>query len=182
LRDGLPLVGDAAIKNSILNKIAKSNHPRIPLKMGQAIAKEDHIPDGKYEIYHSSKKVKRTNIIPTTGDVLKFIVPFSSTYKNGGIFTSNGCVGMFNCWCPITSEEEGDRLTKIFDLKIIQFFIDNYKKTAGFTPAIKNGEVPDITDYNNLPEQFGFTEEEVEYLKRHKCPLKTNITNYMDLN
>ena len=166
LRDGLPVVGDTALKHSILNKIANSSHPRIPLKMGQAIGKEDHIPDGKYEIYHSSKKIKRTNIIPTTGDMLKFIVPFSSTYKSGGIFTSNGCVGMFNCWCPITSEEEGDRLSKIFDNKIIQFFIDNYKKTAGFTPAIKNGEVPDITDYTNLIEQFGFTEEEVEYLNR----------------
>jgi hypothetical protein len=169
LRDGLPLVGDSALKHSILNKIANSNHPRIPLKMGQAIAKEDHIPDGKYEIYHSSKKVKRTNIVPTTGDVLKFIVPFSSTYKNGGIFTSSGFVGMFNCWCPITSEEEGDRLSKIFDNKIIQFFIDNYKKTAGFTPAIKNGEVPDITDYANLSDQFGFTEEEVEYLKKNNA-------------
>lgn len=169
LRDGLPVFGDAALKNSIVNKIANSNHPRIPLKMGQAIGKEDHIPDGKYEIYHSSKKIKRTNIVPTTGDVLKFIVPFSSTYKNGGIFTSNGYVGMFNCWCPITSEEEGERLTKIFDLKIIQLFIDNYKKTAGYTPAIKNGEVPDITDYDNLSDQFGFTEEEVEYLKRNNA-------------
>jgi hypothetical protein len=76
---------------------------------------------------------------------------------------------MFNCWCPITSEEEGDRLSKIFDNKIIQFFIDNYKKTAGFTPAIKNGEVPDITDYANLSDQFGFTEEEVEYLKKNNA-------------
>jgi hypothetical protein len=73
---------------------------------------------------------------------------------------------MLNCWCPITSEEEGDRLSKIFEIKIIQFLIDNYKKSAGFTAAIKNGEVPDITDYNNLPKQFGFTEEEVEYLNR----------------
>lgn len=166
LRDGVPAFGDDVLKKSILLKIANSNHARIPLKMGQAIAKEDHIPDGKYEIYHSSKKVKRTNIVPTTGDVLKFIVPFSSTYKNGGIFTSNGYVGMLNCWCPITSEEEGDRLSKIFEIKIIQFLIDNYKKSAGFTAAIKNGEVPDITDYNNLPKQFGFTEEEVEYLNR----------------
>jgi hypothetical protein len=166
LRDGVPAFGDDVLKKSILLKIANSNHPRIPLKMGQAIAKKDHIPDGKYEIYHSSKKVKRTNIVPTTGDVLKFIVPFSSTYKNGGIFTSNGYVGMLNCWCPITSEEEGDRLSKIFEIKIIQLLIDNYKKNTGFTAAIKNGEVPDITDYNNLPKQFGFTEEEVEYLNR----------------
>jgi len=167
LRNGLPLIGDAAIKQSILNKIANSSHPRIPLKMGQDIAKEDHVPDGKYEIYHSSKKIKRTNIVPTTGDVLKFVAPFSSTYKKGGVFITNGYVGMLNCWCPIASEEEGNRLLKIFDKKIIQFFIDSYKRNSGFTAAIKNGEVPDITDYDNLPDQFGFTEEEVEYLKKN---------------
>jgi len=166
LRDGVPMFGDDVLKKSILLKIANSNHPRIPLKMGQAIAKEDHTPDGKYEVFHTSKKIARTDIVPTTGDILKFIVPFSSTYKKGGIFISNGHVGMLNCWCPIPSEEEGNRLSKIFDLKIIQFYIDNYKKTTGFTAAIKNGEVPEITDYNNLSEQFGFTGEEVDYLKR----------------
>ena len=166
LRNGVPVFGDYVLKQDILLKIANSNHRRIPLKIGQEIATKDYVPDGKYEIYHSSKKVKRTNVIPTTGDILKFIVPFSSTYKNGGIFISNGYVGMLNCWCPIASEEEGNRLNKIFDLNIIQFYIDNYKKSAGFTASIKNGEVPDITDYNNLPEQFGFTEEEVDYLKR----------------
>jgi hypothetical protein len=71
---------------------------------------------------------------------------------------------MLNAWCPITSEEEGTRLSKIFDNSIIKFFVDNYKKTAGFTPAIKNAEVPDITNYENVSNQFGFTVEELEYL------------------
>ena len=166
LRNGVPVFGDDVLKQDILLKIANSNHRHIPLKIGQEIATKDYVPDGKYEIYHSSKKIKLTNVVPTTGDMLKLIVPFSSTYKNGGIFISNGYVGMLNCWCPIASEEEGNRLSKIFDIKIIQFYIDNYKKSAGFAAAIKNGEVPDIKDYNNLPEQFGFTEEEVKYLNR----------------
>lgn len=167
LRDGLPLVGDAALKHSILNKIANSKHPRIPLKMGQAIATEDYTPNGKYEIYKSADKVERTDVVPTTGDVLKFIVPFSSTYKKR--FISNGYVGMLNCWCPITSQEEGNRLSAIFDNPTIKFFVDNYKKTAGFTPAIKNAEVPDITNYQDLSNQFGFTSDEVEYLERHNA-------------
>ena len=166
LRNGVPVFGDDVLKQDILLKIANSNHRHIPLKIGQEIATKDYVPDGKYEIYHSSKKIKLTNVVPTTGDMLKLIVPFSSTYKNGGIFISNGYVGMLNCWCPIASEEEGNRISKIFDIKIIQFYIDNYKKSAGFAAAIKNGEVPDIKDYNNLSEQFGFTEEEVKYLNR----------------
>ena len=164
LRDGLPVFGDAALKYSILEKIANSNHPRISLKMGQEIANEDYVPDGKYEIFKSGNKVARTNVLPTTGDVLKFIVPFSSTYKKR--FVSNGFVGMLNVWCPVASEEEGSRLCEIFDNPIIQFFVENYKRTSGFTPAIKNAEVPDITNYQDLPGQFGLTSEELNYLER----------------
>lgn len=164
LRDGLPVFGDAALKYSILEKIANSNHPRISLKMGQEIANEDYVPDGKYEIFKSGNKVARTNVLPTTGDVLKFIVPFSSTYKKR--FVSNGFVGMLNVWCPVASEEEGSRLCEIFDNPIIQFFVENYKRTSGFTPAIKNAEVPDITNYQDLPGQFGLTPEELNYLER----------------
>ena len=164
LRDGLPVFGDAALKYSILEKIANSNHPRIPLKIGQEIANEDYIPDGKYEVFKTGNKVARTNVLPTTGDVLKFIVPFSSTYKKR--FVSNGFVGMLNVWCPVASEEEGSRLSEIFDNPIIQFFVENYKRTSGFTPAIKNAEVPDIAVYKDLPQQFGFTSEELNYLER----------------
>jgi len=164
LRDGLPVFGDAALKYSILEKIANSNHPRIPLKIGQEIANDDYIPDGKYEVFKTGNKVARTNVLPTTGDVLKFIVPFSSTYKKR--FVSNGFVGMLNVWCPVASEEEGSRLSEIFDNPIIQFFVENYKRTSGFTPAIKNAEVPDITVYKDLPQQFGFTSEELNYLER----------------
>ena len=164
LRDGLPLFGDAALKHSILDKIANSNHPRIPLKIGQEIANEDYVPDGKYEVFKTGDKIARTNVVPNTGDVLKFIVPFSSTYKKR--FVSNGFVGMLNVWCPVPSQEEGTRLSEIFDNSIIRFFVENYKRTSGFTPAIKNAEVPDITNYEDLPGQFGLTSEELNYLQR----------------
>lgn len=164
LRDGLPLFGDAAFKYSILEKIANSNHPRIPLKIGQEIANEDYVPDGKYEVFKTGDKIARTNVVPTTGDVLKFIVPFSSSYKKR--FISNGFVGMLNVWCPVPSQEEGTRLSEIFDNPIIRFFVENYKRTSGFTPAIKNAEVPDITNYEDLPGQFGLTSEELNYLQR----------------
>ena len=79
-------------------------------------------------------------------------------------FITNAHIGMFNAWCPIIDEEEGERLSKIFDHPLIQLYIDHHKRTAGFTAAVKNGEVPDITDYDNLDTQFNFTEEEVAYL------------------
>ena len=162
LRDGIPVWGDKALETSILNKIANSSHPRIPLKMGQAIAKEDYCDDGKYEVLHSGNNPWKTNVKPETSDVLKFVVPYSMTYKKR--FITNAHIGMFNAWCPIIDEEEGERLSEIFAHPLIQLYIDNYKKTSGFAPAVKNGEVPDITDYDDLDIQFNFTKEEVEYL------------------
>jgi len=162
LRDGVPVWGDKALETSILNKIANSNHPRIPLKMGQAIATEDYCDDGEYEVLHTGNNPRKTNIEPDTGDVLKFVVPYSTSYKKR--FITNAHIGMLNVWCPITDEEEGERLSKIFGHPLIQLYIDNYKRTGGFTAAVKNSEVPDITDYDNLDTQFNFTEEEVAYL------------------
>ena len=162
LRNGVPLWGDNLVQSSILEKIANSSHPRIPLKMGQAIATEDYCDDGEFEVLHSGNNPANTNVEPDTGDVLKFVVPYSMSYKKR--FITNAHIGMLNAWCPIIDEEEGERLSKIFEHPLIQLYIDNHKRTSGFAPAVKNGEVPDITDYDNLDTQFNFTEEEVAYL------------------
>ena len=130
--------------------------------MGQAIATEDYCDDGEFEVLHSGNNPANTNVEPDTGDVLKFVVPYSMSYKKR--FITNAHIGMLNAWCPIIDEEEGERLSKIFEHPLIQLYIDNHKRTSGFAPAVKNGEVPDITDYDNLDTQFNFTEEEVAYL------------------
>jgi len=163
LKDGVPRVGEDAIIHSILEKIAMSSHPRIPLKMGQDIAKEQCDDKGAYEIYVSGKQTKKTNVLPNTGSKLKFVVPFSASYKNR--FITTGYIGMLNAWCPIATKDEGDYLSNIFDIPLIQFFVERYKKTSGFTPAIKNGLVPMLESFDNLPEQFELTDEEVEYLR-----------------
>ena len=162
LRDGVPVWGDKALEYSILNKIANSNHPRIPLKMGQAIATEDYCDDGEFVVLHSGNNPRNTNIEPDTGDVLKFVVPYSTSYKKR--FITDAHIGMLNAWCPIVDKEEGERLSEVIGHPLVQFYIDNYKKTSGFAPAVKNGELPDITDYDDLDIQFNFTEDEVAYL------------------
>lgn len=163
IREGLPLMGDKGIEYSILNKIANSNHPRIPLKIGQNIANHQYTKNGKYEIYSSGQKIRRTDVEPNTGDVLKFVVPFSCSYKNR--FITRGYIGMLNVWCPIKNEEEGEKLFKIIDNPLIQFFIERYKKTAGYTAAVKNAEIPHIKDFNEVENQFNFTPEEIKYLR-----------------
>ncbi len=165
LIDGIPLTGDDILIHSILNKIATSYHPRIPLKMGQNIAKDDYNDNGKFAVYSSGQTIKYTNIVPTTSKCLKFVVPFSSSYKTR--FTTNGHIGMMNVWCPITSEDEGNHLKSIVDNPFIQFYIERYKKTAGFTPAVKNSMIPMLETVDNIHQQFNLTEQEIQYLKNN---------------
>ena len=165
LKNGIPRVGDDLIIHSILEKIANSSHPRIPLKMGQDIAKDDYIKNGFYDVYVSGQKIESTNIHPNTGTNLKFVVPFSASYKNK--FITTGYIGMLNCWCSILDTKEGEYLSSIFDLPLIQFFVERYKKTSGFSPAIKNANVPMLESFEDLPKQFNLSEEEVEYLQKN---------------
>ena len=104
-----------------------------------------------------------TNVVPTTPKCLKFVVPFSSSYKSR--FTTTGHIGMLNVWCPIQSEEEGNHLKSIVDHPLISFFIERYKRTSGFSPAVKNSMIPLLTSTVNVEDQFNLTGEEIEYLQ-----------------
>ena len=163
LCDGIPLTGDDIHIHSILNKIATSDHPRIPLQMGQDIAKDKYCDDGKFAVYSSGQTIKYTNVVPTTPECLKFVVPFSSSYKSR--FTTTGHIGMLNVWCSIQSEDEGNHLKSIVDHPLISFFIERYKRTSGFSPAVKNSMIPLLTSTVNIEDQFNLTGEEIEYLQ-----------------
>jgi hypothetical protein len=172
LKKGLPLDNgvltssdEGIIMSSIIKKIVNSTHPRIPLKMGQAIGEADECKNGFYDVYHSGKKIRSTNVPPDTGNNLKFVVSFSSSYKNN--FTTTGYIGMLNSWCPIKDTSEGDHLSQIFEQPVIQFFVDRYKRTAGFTAAIKNSMVPMLDSFDDLYDQFKFDDKEKEYLDNH---------------
>jgi hypothetical protein len=172
LREGLPLRGERKIIYDILNKIDLSEHDRIPLTLGQPISSDEYTEDGKYDIYHTGFSVKKTNTVPTTGDKLKVVVPFSSSYKNH--FVTNGYVGMFNTYMNIKDEQEGRHIQEIMNHPLIQFYSETYKRknnfppydtTTGFVVAVKYGRIPYINNFDNLEEQFNFTSEEVEYLQ-----------------
>ena len=165
LTKGIPLTGDKIIEHSIVNKIANSDHPRIALKMGQSIAKDDYVDGGKFAVYASGQTVKYTNTVPNTPDCLKFVIPFSSSYKER--FTTTGHVGMLNMWCSIESEDEGNHLKSIVDHPLMRFYMERYKKTSGFTPAVKNAMIPMLESIENIHEQFDLSPEEVEYLKNN---------------
>ncbi len=160
LNNGLPLNREQRLIQSILDKIDMSDHDRIPLVMGQDIAKDQYTEQGKYEVYASGKNIKRTDVVPTTPDCLKLVVPFSSSHTNR--FTTTGHIGMLNCWCPVEDMNQAEQFMSIIDHPVIDFFIRHYKRTSGFTPAIKNARIPIIDDLSTVEEQFGLTDEELQ--------------------
>lgn len=168
LSTGVPLSVDDVIKQSIIDKITYSHHSRIQMTMGQSISSDEYVDGGEYEVYSSGQQLKTTNVVPDTGDGLKFVIPFSSSYKNR--FITHGYIGMLNMWCHIDSENEGDRLSSILDIPLIQFYIENYKRTSGFTPAVKNSMIPDIKEMDMITE-FVLTSDEVDYLETRGVPV-----------
>ena len=181
--DGLPMRPERMVLQSILDKIENSTHNRIPTKTGQQITGAEYKNNGKelsssdigtHPIYHSGKTVKYTYTVPTTGTGLKFVIPFSASHRSRFIATGN--IGMFNAWCPIKNEEEGEYLMKIVDHPLIDLYITkqnrsiNYESkrfttTTGFAQVIRTNRLPYLESFDNLAEQFNLTSEEVEYLK-----------------
>ncbi len=162
IRTGVPCREEDMVPRDIIKKIALSAHSRIPLKMGQSIADKDYDDNGIYNVYRSGNNIERTNVVPNTGDNLKFVVPYSCSPK--GRFITTGYIGMLNSWCSILSEEEGEHLMNIIDHPLIKFFYSTYKKTSGFTPAVKNSMVPMLESFDDLRGQFYFTDVEWDYL------------------
>ena len=173
LSTGVPLSSEDIIKQSIIDKITYSHHPRIKMVMGQSISSDQYVEDGEYEVYASGQQIRTTNVVPDTGNELKFVIPFSSSYKNR--FTTHGYIGMLNMWCHLDSESEGHRLSSILDIPLIQFYIENYKRTSGFTPAVKNSMIPDIIN-SSLISQFNLTTDEVHYLQTRGVTVEEYIT------
>lgn len=162
LKLGRPKTKDEEIRDSILDKIDKCDIPRIPLQIGDAIT---DTPNGKYAYYHSGQKIRRSNKQPSMSKELKFVIPFSASYTN--FFTTNGYIGMLNMWCPINNEAEKTAYERSMNSPIVQFFITHYRRTAGFTPAVKNSRIPIIPNDEKVQELFKLTEEELAYVKSH---------------
>jgi hypothetical protein len=172
--DGLPMRPERQVLQNILDKIQNSSHPRIPTQNGQQITGGEYVEDGKYGVYATGQKIKRTNTQPTTGTGLKFVIPFSSSHKSR--FITDGYIGMMNAWCPINSEDEGEHLMAIVDHPLIDLYITkqnryiNYESnkfttTTGFTQVVRTNRLPYLESFDDLANQFNLTVEEVDYLK-----------------
>ena len=131
---------------------------RLPLtRAANHLAAKDCV-GGDNPIYVSGNKMLFTDKPLEDAGVPKLVAPWSSSpWKR---FHTTEAVGMFNCWMPC-SEEEFQTLTKIWDLKVVRFFLSTWAKTAGFTPGIER--MPDLRGMTDSQayKALGLTKEEI---------------------
>jgi hypothetical protein len=102
------------------------------------------------------------------------VFSFSATYKQWFVTDQN--VSGTNVYVPVTSVEEGLEIGESLMHPIITYYIDNWRRTAGFCPAIKNnGALPDVRGFSteDLIDKFELTDEEYEYIQNNHQPYKS---------
>jgi hypothetical protein len=159
----IPEVGDE-LNRSILQKMVSYGRFLPIVEENVGLFKNDADPDGEFEVYQSGMKTFRSsNVDPNTIGRLKIVFPFSSSYTKQFITTQPTC--QFNKVMYVESEEQARNIMSFTLSMLYRFFAAKYKKTAGFTPAVKNSMLP-MLDYSRIWTDdeifdfFGISQEE----------------------
>ena len=151
--------------DSICNKVTSYNKKLIFKSMNGHVKKED-LSIGDREIYFSGDKLSHTNKKIDNGS-LKLVFPFSASYHK--IFITEKAIGMLNLYLEITTKAEGEKITQYCLSPLFKFVADNYKKTSGFTPFVKNNMIPDLREKKwtdaELYKHFNLTKEEIDLIE-----------------
>lgn len=156
---------DDLVAKSIYDKITSFKSLKFVASNGH-IKSDDCKESSGNPIRFSGSKVRYTSKEVEGAGVAKFVAPFScSPYSR---FFTTDAVGMLNLWLPC-DESQASLISKIWDLKAVRFFLDTYQKTAGFTPAVKNSLVPDLTGMNDVQayKVLNLTEDEIKVIEAH---------------
>lgn len=122
---------------------------------------------GANVVLYSGKKEKLTNCKNLEGSgVDKIVIPVSCSYKKR--FFTNLPTGDLNFWFPCGSEEEYGILDNLFNLKVVRFLCENYRKSSGFTSAVIMNKIPDLRgmDDQGSYKALGLTQEEIQIIEK----------------
>jgi hypothetical protein len=132
------------------------------------------VEDGKYLNYYSGRnKSFRTNDTCKNTGKLKVVFSFSATYKQWFITSDN--VSGSNLYVEVSSVEEGLKIGSTLMHPVLTFYLDNWRRTAGYCPAIRNvGALPDIRGLTDkeIIEGFNLTKDEYNYIMSEYVPYK----------
>jgi hypothetical protein len=156
---------------TILDKIDGSVDPRLPLIMQNGWVRREHLVDDTSapSIFFSGDHQSHTMQKLDGVGVLKIVFPFSSSYHKQ--FITRSAVGMLNLCLPVQDEQEAQNILSYTMSKTLRFFARNFKKTSGFTPAVKACRLPMLdstrtwTD-EDLYRHFDLTLDEIGLIER----------------
>lgn len=156
---------DDRVADSIYSKLM-SHTPIRFTKYNQEIRRSDLTDNGDKLIYFSGQKPQYTNRSVEGVGVGKLVTPFSASPHN--VFWTTEAVGMLNNTI-VCDEATAEEYKAMWKLKVVKFFINNYAKTAGFTPAVNRGVVPDLRGYDDegAYRVLELTDYEIAYVETH---------------
>jgi len=169
IREELPIPSALKVSDDLAEKIyGQIGLDGVPeLKRDYNDVDQTPCEGGKYLNYISgrNKKFLTNDVCKNTGK-LKVVFSFSATYKQWFITDAN--VSGTNVYVCVDSVEEGLEIGNTLMHPLMVFYIDNWRRTAGFCPAIKNnGALPDIRGLGEeeVYKKFNLTEDEIAYIK-----------------
>jgi len=174
LREDLPLVEKSIIKDGIAEKIYNivklPNTPKLDFLAPVYEAPE--VEQGVHKVYTSGRNKFYLTDQEAVDSGLKLVTSFSACYK-GWFITSSEVTGT-NRMIPVSSVEEGLAIGESLMHPVVAMYLDTWRKTAGYTPAIKNNCVPDVRNLSDggIYKLFDLTKEEVEYITSNHKPYK----------
>jgi SAM-dependent methyltransferase len=168
LREELPLVSDKKRKDTIAEKIhaVVSQNSTLKLNSVENVIDLEENPKGTNKVYISGrKKFYHTCERSDTYGRWKVAYSFSATYK--GWFVTESDVTGTHRMVFVNSPEEGIEIGETLMHPVMSFYLDNWRKTAGFTPAIKNKNcLPDIRKLSDqdIKKLFELTDDDYNFI------------------
>lgn len=177
LRKELPLKIEAVAVNSLAEKIAAIIKLNTTLKLDGHFDSPLGIEDGDIPVYWSGpNKIRKINQKLSNDGQLKVVVSYSASPQKW--FVTSSAVSGWNKLYPVASIEEGLEIGSTLSHPVIRFFMDHWRKTAGFTPAIRQKDMmPDIrgmTD-DEINALFELTAEEIAMVYINRKPAKDEL-------
>lgn len=152
---------------NICNKII-SYSKKISLKLeGNNVVKDDLVkvnPGSFSEIYFSGNKLSFVDKDLSSCYFGKYVFPFSSSYKKH--FWTDKPVGMLNMYIKC-NKKDAVLYDSLMKLNIVKFLCENYNKTSGFTPAIKNSMLPDFLGLSDADAyaKLSLSQDEIDFIE-----------------
>ncbi len=169
--DSLPVMRDTII-DDIVNKV-NSASPKLVLVHENPNVTKDDLGLGTYEIYYSGKNKSTVINRPLNNGQLKVVFPFSAAYHNQFATTESTC--HFNRVLYVKNQNEADNVLSYTKSKAYIFYASFYQKTSGFTPAVKNNQLPMLDSSKKWTDKevyahFKLTKAEIDYIENALTP------------